>query len=100
LPDGHEQFLRELRAHSQDLLAQVGRRRRKLEREEGTVVWEWQGSQPDDDMSCLRRWKSDQYAHEGTWDRFAYPLDQLGLDFPGGVTRPGLHWVFDRAAGR
>ncbi len=73
LRNGHGQFLRDLRAHSKDFLAQVGRRRRKLEREVGPVVCEWQSIQPDDDMRCLRRWKSDQYARDGTWDRFAEP---------------------------
>ena len=43
-----------VRAHSKDLLAQVGRRRRKLEREVGPVVCEWQSTQPDDDMATAR----------------------------------------------
>ena len=54
-----------MRAHSRDLLAQVGRRRRKLEREVGPVVCEWQSSQPEDDMARLEQWKSDQYARDG-----------------------------------
>jgi CelD/BcsL family acetyltransferase involved in cellulose biosynthesis len=72
LRGGHEQFLSQLRAHSKDLLAQVGRRRRKLEREVGPVVLEWQSSQPDGDMQRLRSWKSEQYARGGEWDRFSH----------------------------
>jgi CelD/BcsL family acetyltransferase involved in cellulose biosynthesis len=70
---GHEHFLGEVRAHSRDLLAQVGRRRRKLEREVGPVVCEWQSSQPADDIRQLEQWKSGQYARDETWDRFAAP---------------------------
>ncbi len=70
---GHQHFLDEVRAHSRDLLAQVGRRRRKLEREVGPVLCEWQSNQPGDDMSQLEQWKSGQYARDATWDRFATP---------------------------
>jgi CelD/BcsL family acetyltransferase involved in cellulose biosynthesis len=73
LGGGYDAFLQEVRGHSKDLLAQVGRRRRKLEREVGPVVCEWQSSQPGDDMQSLREWKSDQYRRDGTWDRFAEP---------------------------
>ncbi len=70
---GHEQFLDRLRTHSRDLLAQVGRRRRKLERERGPVVVEWQSTQRSRDIEHLSRWKSEQYARTGAWDRFAEP---------------------------
>ena len=73
LRGGHEHFLSEVRAHSRDLLAQVGRRRRKLEREVGPVVCEWQSSRPQDDLRRLEQWKSGQYARDETWDRFAAP---------------------------
>jgi CelD/BcsL family acetyltransferase involved in cellulose biosynthesis len=73
LRPGHEHFLHEVRAHSRDLLAQVGRRRRKLEREVGPVVCEWQSTQARDDLSQLEQWKSAQYARDETWDRFAAP---------------------------
>jgi CelD/BcsL family acetyltransferase involved in cellulose biosynthesis len=73
LRSGHEHFVNEVRAHSRDLLPQVGRRRRKLEREVGPVVCEWQSSQPGADMTQLERWKSGQYARDDTWDRFAEP---------------------------
>jgi CelD/BcsL family acetyltransferase involved in cellulose biosynthesis len=51
----------------------VGRRRRKLEREVGPVVCEWQSSQPGNDLRRLEEWKSGQYARDETWDRFAAP---------------------------
>ena len=70
---GYDAFLQEVHGHSKDLLAQVGRRRRKLEREVGPVVCEWQSSQADDDLRSLHEWKSDQYRRDGTWDRFAEP---------------------------
>ncbi len=70
---GHEHFLLEVRSHSKDLLAQVGRRRRKLAREVGPVVCEWQSSKPEDDLRRLEQWKSGQYARDQTWDRFAAP---------------------------
>jgi CelD/BcsL family acetyltransferase involved in cellulose biosynthesis len=70
---GYDAFIRELRGHSRDLLPQVGRRRRKLEREVGPVVCEWQSSQPESDLRALQQWKSDQYGRVGTWDRFAEP---------------------------
>jgi CelD/BcsL family acetyltransferase involved in cellulose biosynthesis len=70
---GHGQFLQGVRDHSRDLLAQVGRRSRKLEREIGPVVCEWQSSQAEDDLRLLQQWKSGQYARDETWDRFAAP---------------------------
>jgi CelD/BcsL family acetyltransferase involved in cellulose biosynthesis len=73
LRGGYRQFLEEVGAHSRDLLAQVGRRRRKLEREVGPVVCEWRSARPGDDMVQLQRWKSEQYARTGVWDRFAHP---------------------------
>ncbi|MBO0728000.1 MAG: GNAT family N-acetyltransferase [Acidimicrobiaceae bacterium] len=73
LQRGHEHFLLEVRAQSKDLLAQVGRRRRKLEREVGPVVCEWQSSHPEHDLRRLQQWKSGQYARDETWDRFASP---------------------------
>jgi CelD/BcsL family acetyltransferase involved in cellulose biosynthesis len=70
---GHQAFLGEVRRHSKDLVAQVARRRRKLEREVGPVTCEWQSGRADDDLRNLREWKSDQYRRDGTWDRFAEP---------------------------
>jgi CelD/BcsL family acetyltransferase involved in cellulose biosynthesis len=73
LRSGSDGFLQQVRAHSKDLLAQVGRRRRKLEREVGPVVFEWQSNDLDRDMRSLQQWKSEQYERDGTWDRFAQP---------------------------
>lgn len=81
LTAGYDAFVEEVRANSKDLIAQVGRRRRKLEREVGPVVCEWQSSDPESDLLRLSRWKSEQYAREGTWDRFSLPwiVDALDL---------------------
>jgi CelD/BcsL family acetyltransferase involved in cellulose biosynthesis len=73
LAGGYDAFVDEVRANSKDLIAQVGRRRRKLEREVGPVVCEWQSSEPEGDLLRLLQWKSDQYARDGSWDRFAVP---------------------------
>jgi CelD/BcsL family acetyltransferase involved in cellulose biosynthesis len=73
LAAGYDAFVQEVRTHSKDLIPQVARRRRKLEREVGPVVCEWQSSQPDDDLHSLLQWKSDQYVRGDTWDRFAEP---------------------------
>ena len=100
LRGGHGQFLLDLRAHSKDLLAQVGRRRRKLEREVGPIVCEWQSTRPDDDMAWLARWKSDQYARDGTWDRFAEPWIAATLSRLRQSGDPSLHRRAHRAAGR
>lgn len=70
---GYEAFIQEVRTQSKDLLAQVARRRRKLEREVGPVRFEWHSSELDADLRTLRQWKSAQYARDGTWDRFAEP---------------------------
>ena len=80
LAGGRSSFLEEVRAHSKDLLPQVGRRRRKLEREVGPVVFEWRSTRPATDMAELQRWKSDQYARTGVWDRFAHPWIAEALD--------------------
>ena len=61
-----------MRANSKDVLAQVARRRRKLGREIGDVVVEWQ---TDDAgvLDTLFAWKSAQYRQTGVWDRFDQP---------------------------
>jgi CelD/BcsL family acetyltransferase involved in cellulose biosynthesis len=73
LAAGYDAFVDEVRTNSKDLMAQVGRRRRKLEREVGPVVCEWQSIDPDGDLPRLAQWKSEQYAREDTWDRFSVP---------------------------
>jgi CelD/BcsL family acetyltransferase involved in cellulose biosynthesis len=70
---GYDQFLQGLRAHSKDLLAQVGRRRRNLERDAGPVWCEWQSTRHQEDLRDLMRWKSEQYDRARTWDRFEQP---------------------------
>ena len=93
LSEGHERFLLDLRAHSRDLFAQVGRRRRKLEREVGPVVCEWQSTRPDEDLDCLRRWKSQQYTRDGEWDRFARPWIDEALTTLAGLRTKGCTGV-------
>jgi CelD/BcsL family acetyltransferase involved in cellulose biosynthesis len=69
---GHADFVTSVRAQSKDLLSQVARRRRKLERDHGEVVTAWQSPEPMDDLAELMRWKSLQYEATGVWDRFAH----------------------------
>ncbi len=72
LSAGHDAYLAQVRARSKDVLAQVARRRRKLAREVGDVVVEWQ----TDDvrvLDTLINWKSAQYRETGVWDRFDQP---------------------------
>jgi len=72
LASGHDAYLAAVRARSKDVLAQVARRRRKLGREVGDVVVEWQ----TDDATALDTlfaWKSAQYRETGVWDRFDQP---------------------------
>jgi CelD/BcsL family acetyltransferase involved in cellulose biosynthesis len=72
LGSGHEVYLAEVRARSKDVLAQVARRRRKLNREVGDVVVEWQ-THDDATLDTLFAWKSAQYRETGVWDRFDQP---------------------------
>jgi CelD/BcsL family acetyltransferase involved in cellulose biosynthesis len=72
LTAGHDAYLRAVRDRSKDVLAQTGRRRRKLAREVGDVAFEWN----DTDAATLDQllaWKSDQYRATGVWDRFDQP---------------------------
>jgi CelD/BcsL family acetyltransferase involved in cellulose biosynthesis len=72
LASGHDAYLADVRARSKDVLAQVARRRRKLGREVGDVVVEWQT--PDAAaLDTLFAWKSAQYRDTGVWDRFDQP---------------------------
>ncbi|MEX1007854.1 MAG: GNAT family N-acetyltransferase [Acidimicrobiia bacterium] len=72
LSAGHDAYLAQVRASSKDVLAQVARRRRKLARQIGDVVVEWQ---TDDGraLDALFDWKSAQYRETGVWDRFDQP---------------------------
>jgi CelD/BcsL family acetyltransferase involved in cellulose biosynthesis len=88
LAGGYDAFVEEVRTHSRDLITQVGRRRRKLEREVGPVRCHWQSSDPEADLLLLSQWKSEQYAREGTWDRFAVPWIAQALDLLAGSRDP------------
>jgi CelD/BcsL family acetyltransferase involved in cellulose biosynthesis len=72
LTHGHDAYLRAVRERSKDVLAQTGRRRRKLAREVGEVVFEWNDTDPVA-LRALLGWKSDQYRATGVWDRFDQP---------------------------
>lgn len=72
LADGFEVYLAQVRSNSKDVLAQIARRRRKLGREVGDVVFEWQTADRDT-LDTLFAWKSAQYRETGVWDRFDQP---------------------------
>ena len=72
LASGHDAYLADVRARSKDVLAQVARRRRKLGREVGDVVVEWQ-THDAAALDTLFAWKSAQYRETGVWDRFDQP---------------------------
>jgi CelD/BcsL family acetyltransferase involved in cellulose biosynthesis len=72
LRDGADAYLAAVRAQSRDVLSQVARRRRKLEREVAPLTCEWNRAEPAD-LTTLLTWKSDQYRRTGVWDRFAEP---------------------------
>jgi CelD/BcsL family acetyltransferase involved in cellulose biosynthesis len=88
LSRGHESFLSDVQQISKDVLAQMGRRRRKLEREVGPVITEW-CDDSDDAYGALKQWKSAQYAATGVWDRFAHPWISDLLDELRCATAPG-----------
>ena len=88
LRGGFEVFRGAVRAVSKDVLAQVARRRRKLGREVGPVVTEWDEG-ADDAFEALARWKSGQYASLGTWDRFAVGWIRVVLDRLRATEGPG-----------
>jgi CelD/BcsL family acetyltransferase involved in cellulose biosynthesis len=72
LTDGLDAYLAQVRSTSKDVLPQVARRRRKLGREVGDVVFEWQTADRDA-LDTLFEWKSAQYRETGVWDRFDQP---------------------------
>ena len=72
LSAGHDAYLAQVRASSKNVLAQVARRRRKLAREIGDVVVEWQ-TRDGRALDTLFGWKSAQYRETGVWDRFDQP---------------------------
>ena len=72
LSHGHDAYLDEVRARSKDVLSQSARRRRKLGREVGDVVFEWHDP-ASATLETLFAWKSAQYRATGVWDRFDQP---------------------------
>ena len=77
MSSGHDAYLGAVRVQSCDVLTQVARRRRKLEREVGPVTCQWNSTKPSD-LTTLFSWKSAQYARTGEWDRFEQPwIEQL-----------------------
>jgi CelD/BcsL family acetyltransferase involved in cellulose biosynthesis len=72
LSDGHDAYLAVVRSSSKDVLAQTARRRRKLGREVGDVVFAWNDPDPAA-LDALLAWKSAQYRATGVWDRFDQP---------------------------
>ena len=72
LASGHDAYLADVRERSKDVLAQAARRRRKLGREVGEVVVEWQ-THDAATLDTLFAWKSAQYRETGVWDRFDQP---------------------------
>jgi CelD/BcsL family acetyltransferase involved in cellulose biosynthesis len=72
ISDGYDAYVASVRSNSKDVLAQVARRRRKLGREVGDVVFEWDTRDPDT-LDTLFAWKSAQYRETGVWDRFDQP---------------------------
>ena len=72
LGEGHDAYLQAVRARSKDVLAQTARRRRKLDREIGDVVFEWDDIDAAT-LDTLLTWKSAQYRETGVWDRFDQP---------------------------
>jgi CelD/BcsL family acetyltransferase involved in cellulose biosynthesis len=79
LQEGYDAFVARVRQRSRDVVPQMARRRRKLEREVGPVVTRWDDD-ASDAMETLKRWKSAQYAATDVWDRFGHPWINALLD--------------------
>lgn len=69
---GYAAFLDERRRASKSLVPTMQRKRRKLEREIGPVLFEFDSADPAV-LRTVMRWKSRQYAALGERDRFADP---------------------------
>jgi CelD/BcsL family acetyltransferase involved in cellulose biosynthesis len=72
LREGYPAFLEARRRASKSLVPTVQRKRRKMEREVGPVRFEFDVADPAA-LHTVMRWKSQQYAELGEWDRFADP---------------------------
>jgi CelD/BcsL family acetyltransferase involved in cellulose biosynthesis len=88
LRDGYPAFLEARNRASKHLVPTVQRKRRKLEREVGPVRFEFDSSDPAARRAVMR-WKSQQYAELGEWDRFADPAIADLLERLHGTRAPG-----------
>jgi CelD/BcsL family acetyltransferase involved in cellulose biosynthesis len=88
LRDGYPAFLEARRRASKSLVPTVQRKRRKMEREVGPVRFEFDSADPVA-LRTVMRWKSQQYAELGEWDRFADPAVVALLERLHGTRAPG-----------
>jgi CelD/BcsL family acetyltransferase involved in cellulose biosynthesis len=88
LRDGYPAFLEARKRASKSLVPTVQRKRRKMEREVGPVRFEFDSSDPAA-LRTVMRWKSQQYAELGEWDRFADPAIVGLLERLHGTRAPG-----------
>jgi CelD/BcsL family acetyltransferase involved in cellulose biosynthesis len=72
LSGGLDDYLEWSATHSKGLRSQIAARRRKLEREIGTLSLEWHSSRPED-LALVMSWKSAQYRRTGKADLLAEP---------------------------
>jgi len=72
LSQGYEAYVRRRRRDGSRLFENLGRKRRKLEREVGPVRFAEHVGEPQT-LRWLMRLKSEQYRRTGTWDRFGLP---------------------------
>jgi CelD/BcsL family acetyltransferase involved in cellulose biosynthesis len=70
LSRGHDAYLTAVRQRSSNVISDTARRRRKVERERGPVVIEWD-SRSTEDLATVMGWKSAQYRRTGRPDLFA-----------------------------
>ena len=69
---GYEAWLEDRRRAYRRSIAAMGRKQRKLEREQGAVRFQFH-TQDHQALDTLMRWKSAQYRRTGRFDRFALP---------------------------
>ena len=69
---GYEAWLQDRRRAFRHSITAMGRKQRKLEREEGAVRFQFD-TQDHQALDTLMRWKSAQYRRTGRFDRFARP---------------------------
>jgi CelD/BcsL family acetyltransferase involved in cellulose biosynthesis len=69
---GYEAWLQDRRRAFRHSISAMGRKQRKLEREEGAVRFQFD-TKDHQALDTLMRWKSAQYRRTGRFDRFARP---------------------------